>query len=301
MPEDFTIATAGNSQIEQALQVLSDGYGRPFRREWFEWKHREGPWGPSRVVMARDDVGPLGIVFGLPWAYRCGDERVLGIRLVDGATTPRATRRGVFGGIVRELLDPTDGTVAPPMVIATATRAAQGAHVKNGAVALDPIDFVLRPTRYSGAALDTTSVLERYVRPGARDATSTAWEPDSLRWRCDERSGNRYLQARLRHSDHYHGLIYSIRSRRGVRMLSITALWGPTAEQALVLRAAARTHRVLAVSGPHGAGTATDHRATGLRRGSSLLCVWDRRPGSDGSSSHVKRWALSGLDLEGVI
>ena len=43
MTIDFELRQAGDADVDGVLQALSDGYGRPFTREWFDWKHRSSP------------------------------------------------------------------------------------------------------------------------------------------------------------------------------------------------------------------------------------------------------------------
>ena len=71
MPEEPRTELVDGRELPTAaiLQVLAEGYGRPFDPEWYRWKHVDGPWGPSRAVVARDADGLLGVVFGLPWPY----------------------------------------------------------------------------------------------------------------------------------------------------------------------------------------------------------------------------------------
>ena len=68
MADDFEIHDVSDMAEADLLEVLSIGYGRPFTDDWFAWKHRDGPLGPSRPVIARDHDGLLGVVFGLPLA-----------------------------------------------------------------------------------------------------------------------------------------------------------------------------------------------------------------------------------------
>ena len=241
------------------------------------------------------------MVFGLPWRFSINGTTFDGIRLVDGATTPRAVRRGVFRRIVRELIDPTDGSPRPPIVIATATPEAQGAHVKNGAVALEPIDAGYRPTGYSRAALQTGPSVIDQSRPTSR--SRRARRPRGMLRRCDgapnRSSGAAYHLARLAQSDIDNGVVYRLGPRR---TLIMTARWGPERERKTLARAVAWRERAIAVLTPSGPGTLEPAPRLGLRRGRSLLCVWDRtdRAGSLDLGDR-SAWRMSGLDLEGYI
>ena len=297
----FELIEGREVSTAEILGVLSAGYGRPFEPGWFRWKHEDGPWGPSRAILARDAGGPLGVVFGLPWRFHVDGVPVDGMRLVDGATTPRAVRRGVFRRIVRELIDPTDGSPRPAIVIATATPEAQGAHVKNGATAVDPIASYYRPTAYSSATLVTgASVLDEAVHIPVPDAAATTrWDPPSLRWRTNSASGATYHMARLAHGEADNGLIYRIGPRR---TLILTARWGPDRERATLLRAVALRRRAITVLSAAGAGTPEPIPRPGLRRGRSLLCVWDRTERAPRVNLDDRAtWRLSGLELEGYI
>ena len=301
---DFVVEDQGQLPAAELLAVLADGYGHAFSADWFEWKHRRGPWGPSRAVVARDDGGLLGVVFGLPWRFHADGHEHDGIRLVDGATTPRAVRRGVFRRIVQELLEPTDGSRRPEIVIATATPEAQGAHVKNGAVALDPIAYSYRPTAWSGATLVSGDEVTAGFRPGWRDPlVSTPWTSAALRWRIGPAIGATYSVEQLANSDSVNGLVHRIVSRRGLRVLVVATLWGSAADRRRLVRAAARRARAVAVLAPTGPGTPTAMPRPAVRRGQSLLCVWDHRhpPANRTDIGTRERWSLDGLDLEGVI
>lgn len=304
MAVDFEVVDGMSMPRATVLEVLSQGYGRLFTEEWFEWKHVLSPWGSSRCYVAVDADGPLGVVFGQPWHLRVGDTAVAASRLVDGATLPRSVRRGVFRAVVAAELEHWHVGSSPGVVIATATPQAQAAHVKNGAAALEPVSFVARPARWSRAALSSgLTVLDEWAASGERsnELASTAWVPDALRWRLDPRSGHRYEVSRLAQSDGPHGVVHRTVAGR-VRTLVVTARWGDAAAACRTIAAVALRERALVVLEPMGAGARVPMPRLALRRSSSLLCVWDRSAlGEATPFGRREGWALDGLDLEGVI
>lgn len=305
MADDFEVHEASDIPEAELLEVLSAGYGRPFTGNWFSWKHRDGPSGPSRPVIARDDDGLLGVVFGLPWRFRVHGATIDGLRLVDGATTPRAVRRGVFRRVVKELLDPWNPTDRPGIVVATATPEAQAAHVKNGATALEPIAFSYRPVGYSRAAVESGSaVLDGFRQDPGPGMIVTDRDADWMRWRLDPRSGISYQASELVNGDVAHGVVHHTTTHRGVATLVVSSEWGPARERRQLVRALALRSRALAVLRPMGPGTATHQPRVVLRRGRSLMCIWDRTAEADhlhADPNQRSSWSVDGLDLEGVI
>lgn len=302
---EFEIREVGDAPVDDLLEVLSQGYGRGFRRDWFAWKHDGAPWGPSRRLLASDEDGILGICFAMPWPLRVGGRAQECARLIDGATTPRATRRGVFRAIVAELIGGEGATQPPDFVMATATPAARDAHVKNGAVALAPIDFFYRPVGWSAAHVESgVELLDTYYRNPHEGYVATAWDPDSVRWRIDPRSGVDYQVSRLAASDSAHGVIHHTVTTHGLRVLVVSTEWGSERDCNQLVRALAYRSRAVAVLAPAGSGTPTPRRRAAFPRGRSLLCVWDRSGGDrERSADPTNRagWSLDGLDLEGVI
>lgn len=302
---DFVVSETSDLSVSDILRTLSAGYGRDFSEDWFAWKHREGPWGPSRCVVARDDVGLLGVGFALPWRLEVGQTSVEGARLVDGTTAPRAVRRGVFRAVVATLRDMWDPISHPGIAIATATPPARDSHVKNGAVALEAIGLSYCAVRPSLARVESgTSALEGYRRDSSAGRFATEWSPDSLRWRLDPRSGCEYQVSRLVESDSAHGVVHRTATSRGLRSLVITTQWGPKRDREQLIRSLARRSRAVAVLAPMGPGTPAPPRRMALSRGGSLLCIWDRTgidAGLPTSPTIRSSWSLDGLALEGVI
>jgi hypothetical protein len=147
-----------------------------------------------------------------------------------------------------------------------------------------------------------TEVLGTFVG-GDQSHLVTPWDGNSLRWRTDPRSGYSYDAASLASADAPNGVAYRVRSVRGLRLLFPVATWGSALDQRVLLGAVARVHAAIGVLGPTGEGAARAPWRPLLRRGQSLLCVWDRVDDRGLPSSPLLRssWALSAADLEGVI
>lgn len=301
-PAPFTVVPGDEFTPGQIVEVLSVAYGKPFTEEWLAWKHHEGPWGPSRCWVAVDDDGILGLMFGLPWRYRTADRVVSGARLVDGGSTPRARGRGVFRGVVARELDQWSPETAPGILVATATPEAAGAHVKNGAVALDPISYAYGPPpRISTARLVTdAAVLHDYcATPGG---LSTDWDERALRWRFDPRAGHRYEIAALAQASSANGAVYRVTTVKGVRVVVVLLTWGSPGEVARLLGAIACRTRAPALLGPAGPGATVRPWPAWIRRGCALLCVWPHvEPPLGSMASSRSGWGVTGADIEGVI
>lgn len=297
---DFDVRLATHADTPSLLAALSDGYGRPFTEEWFEWKHRSNPWGLSRCWVAEDEGGLLGVVFGMPWHLMDDGAPLTCWRLVDGATTVRAQRRGVFRAVVHAELTAAAGDASPGLVIATATPEARDAHVKNGANALAPIESYYRPVRWAPARTRSGSdVLDGWQPPAG--GITTAWSPESLRWRLDQRGGTSVTVSALAGADEAHGAVHRTVGG-GARTLVVSATWGPERSVRRLLRALAWKEKAVAVLAPAGPGARRQRPRVGFARGASLLCVWDQRTGDASADAFdPARWALDGLDLEGVI
>lgn len=296
---DFDVRLATERDTTGVLAALSDGYGRPFTPEWFRWKHLDSPWGNSRCWVAEDDGGLLGVVFGQPWHLADAGAPITCWRLVDGATTVRAQRRGVFRAVVQAELRAAAADAAPGLVIATATPEARDAHVKNGATALAPIQSYYRPVRWAPAAVHSgEDVLDTWAPPST--GISTQWSPAALRWRLDARNGLATTVSRLRNGAGAHGAVH--RTVGGaLRTLVLSSTWGDERDVRRLVRALAWQQKAVAVLAPAGPGSRRSRPRAGLARGQSLLCVWDQRAAGSTDVMATERWALDGLDLEGVI
>lgn len=292
---------------DRCIELLEAGYGEArFSPDWFRWKHTECPWGSSNIFLCDDeDSGDaLGVAFGLPWRYRFGDAVVDGARTVDGATLPASRGRRVLGRVIRAELDRWDPVERPGVVVATATDAAQKSHERNGAITLPPITTayaIAAPGRRArlltgDAVLDTVTV-------DSERGLHTDWDPASLRWRTDPRSGHRYEALALAEAEEANGIVYRILAWHGVPIVVVTTIWGPTDHRQALLGALMRRERTVAALAPHGPGTDSLPLRPAKASGSATMCVWDLRPEADGpdSAHRIENWRLTHGEIEGLI
>jgi hypothetical protein len=299
---DFDVRLATDADQDSVLGALSDGYARPFTHEWFRWKHQSSPWGASRCFVAEDAEGLLGVVFEMPWRYAESGGPAIGWRMVDGATTVRAQRRGVFRAVVAAMLSDCAASEEQGVVLATATPEARLAHIKNGAVALEPISSYYRPAVWRPArVVSGLDVLDSW-QPARQSGLATTWDRAALEWRIDPRSGVDYLVSGLESGSGPNGAIHRVVGG-AVRTVVISALWGEPSDVRTLVGALAWQSKALAVLAPGGHGTRLAKPRIAAARGQSLMCVWEQRAHRPTTELGDARdgWALDGLDLEGVI
>lgn len=301
-PEDMTVRTGTPDDVDRCLQVLRDAYDRAkFGRDWYEWKHLEGPWGPSRLILAEEESGLLGVVFALPWPYRVDGERVEGTRFVDGGTLPAARGRRVLSILCADELRRW-GPDRPGVLLATATPAAQRSHARNGAATLEPIvsAYGLPRSLRRARLVHGLDLLDGY-EPSPGPAIATDWDPAALRWRLDPRSDRTYGVSSLPSGDGPNGLAYQVARDGRVPTLVPVISWGSERDRTRLLGAVAwheRTPVVLAPTGP----SVPDARMRALRPGgSTVMCVWDLRDHPRRTATDGTNWCLTQADIAGLI
>ena len=298
------------------LAVLSEAFDRPLSDEWFAWKHREGPWGPSRgwVAVADDEV--VGVRLFVPWMLATPTGPVAIGRAMDGAVAPKAQRRGIFSRLVQAEMEYQQVDPTWPVLYSTSVPASRDAYLKAGWSVFSVAGEMgpLRPGRRAAAGLDWDILGDDTVArdvapatPSGRPIAATAWTVEALRWRTDPRSGHDYRSVRLADSDHPHGAIVRRTSSQGLATLVVVHAWGPTAEQAAVVDAAGRAlgaRAWLRIAPPAG----TPRRGWGRlarRRDVSTVSVWSAAPDPTTAIGFdpltAGGWAFSHADLEGTM
>jgi len=297
---DYTVERLSDHPIEAVKAALRASFDQPFTDEFFQWKHVEGPWGPTNGWVAVDDAGISGVLCCLPWALRRGDRVAIASRLVDGGTVPRALRQGIFGELVRHEVDRCRSAAVPQSIFCTATPAARDSHVKRGAIALEPLRHGVGvvAARAAARSVEFDDAIDHYVDT-ADARVGTAWTAEALRWRMDPRSGHDYECARLRSADGPNGLVFRIASSRGIRRLFVELAWGSAADVVALVAAAAVRRGAVLWSAPVRDGAGFGGRPL-VCRGDSLVCSWPFDPSFDGlrDIADARLWLF---DVEGLI
>ena len=85
--------------VLELLRVAFGGWPRDIKgvtpSEFFRWKHMDGRFGPSILVVAEARAAVIGFVAYLPWQFSAHGQVVLTMRGVDFAVHPSFRRRGV--------------------------------------------------------------------------------------------------------------------------------------------------------------------------------------------------------------
>jgi hypothetical protein len=275
----------------EVRRVVEAAFGQPRPPGWWEWKHRDGPWGPSFGKVAVEDGRILSVRMLMPWLLHGPDGPELGARAVDAATVPAAQGRQLFS-LLNEALT-TDLTASGcPFIWSTSNLRSRNAYRRLGWTWLDPI-----PHRWSLLAPG----LRRHGTPKEVDVTTiapvpsggvhTPWSDRSWQWRMDPRSGMSYVAAELGEA----GAVYRVTpgKRRAVVLL---ATRGDHADVGNLLRAIGRqvqAHFALSVPGSE---IETGTRL-GMRRGESLISLWT----STAAPHRAPPWSPGFADLERVL
>lgn len=281
----FEIVDVAELATDQVLEVINTAFGRRETADWYRWKHREGPWGPSIGVAAVDADGPIGVRLLLPWRLRYGDQTFRCHRATEAATVPRAQGRGVFTALNRWMME----EVRTDLIFSTPNLKSRTGYLKLGwrEIARVPHRWELA-LRRSGHAPSTPGVPELH----------TDWDVTGLRWRADPRSGVVYQAA----STGGAVLYYRTLRRRGVSAVAPLATVADATKYELVWK------RMLADSGarlvlrPATQPAPATYRL-GVRRGESLILGWTPPGGANvlDDPDVLRAVPWSAADVEGVI
>jgi hypothetical protein len=299
---DLRLEEYGPDHRDEALALINAAFGFPRSDDWFTWKHEDGPWGPSRGLVAFDARGMVGVRLLLPWCFRRATQRVTAWRAVEASTAPRARGKGVFSVLNREIMQQLD---PQSFLFSTPNQLSRGGYAKLGWTWLEPVRHRYTPApvrRARGALLHGDAAIERF-EPSVDEQTHTDWSAGAIRWRIDERTGNLYEAIALDGPNRRAGVAYRTMRRRGLRILLPLLAWGSAALVRGVLAAAARHEKAPIILETEAPGGVTYHRGPGIRRGQSLLAVWSA--GTDTQDSwrldDISSWQLSFADVESLL
>jgi GNAT superfamily N-acetyltransferase len=119
---------------------------------FFDWKHRESPFGASPAWVATVDGQVAGFRIFQRWRFRRGDELVPAVRAVDTATDPAFRGQGIFSRLTLQAVDEMKAE-GVAFVFNNPNQNSRPGFLKMGWVVLGQLPVVARPPRRPSALL----------------------------------------------------------------------------------------------------------------------------------------------------
>jgi hypothetical protein len=212
------------SLLQAAFGRWPRGAGEASAEDFFGWKHRMSPFGPSTLLVAELDGRLAGFLALMPWLLRFGAQVRRTVRGVDLAVDPALQRRGV----AMRLIAASREQYAPEVALgwSNPNDLSRGGVLSSGRRQVSvlprfvgagaPVRGAVRRLSAHGAAGDHAAgghaadgaaalladeeLLARALSPpgGGREAIATARDTDFLRWRYGPPGGYRAIAVRGR-------------------------------------------------------------------------------------------------------
>ena len=304
---DLEIVPVSGVEPVAVLEAINEAFGRHRGLDWYRWKHMDGPWGPSRGWVALDGGEVVGTRLFVPWQLRSRDGLHACSRAMDGATVPRARRRGIFSNLIRREIDQLVDQPTWHCLYSTSVPASREAYRALGWTILQSTRMQYRPVRLRSAARVRLDAFLPEPVAESENRLGTDWNSAALAWRTDARSTVTYRTALLDDSAAAsHGLVFRVLSRSGLRVLAPVHVWGSPIHRARLVDGAALASRCLAVLEPVGPGTDGPSGPARVSRGTSGSTVSLWAGGGETGRPHddvhrLSAWAFDQADLEGAL
>jgi GNAT superfamily N-acetyltransferase len=260
MPGDLIIRAAAPSDADPILDLVRRSLGEarvPRSREYWEWKHRDNPFGPSPCLVAEADGRIVGLRAFMRWAWRAQDTIVPAVRAVDTATDAAWRGRGIFTRLTLALLEQMQQE-GVAFVFNTPNQRSRPGYLKMGWISLGRVSLWARPVRLgrmarvlmpigrSGreeedpAAVVGAPAAELFQDPalpgflaslaGADDRFSTPWTRESAHWRYVAIPGLAYRAGWDLDGEDGAAVVVRVGTRGKMRELRLCQVWvGSTA------------------------------------------------------------------------
>lgn len=228
----FGIRPMEAGDVRPVLLALTNAFGQGFDREWFDWKHRDGPWGPSLGWIAQDDAGLVGVRLFLRWRLQDGEHNYNALRPCDTVTVPRARGRGVFRALTEHAISSLDENA--DLLFNTPNANSKPGYLKMGFVEWGTVRqrvFLVLPRR---VGLTDSPVLPAHQGAGVR----TMLEQVFLSWRYERCPSRDYRWFGL-DDDESNGIVCRLRTWRRLNLMVVTELWGQSEARSLLVQGAA--------------------------------------------------------------
>lgn len=104
----MTVTNATPQDLPAMIALLKQSLGEnliPKSEGFFVWKHYQNPFGPSKVLLAREGEQVIGLRAFMYWTWVSGREQIRAVRAVDTATDPAHQGKGIFRKLTMQAVD----------------------------------------------------------------------------------------------------------------------------------------------------------------------------------------------------
>jgi N-acetylglutamate synthase-like GNAT family acetyltransferase len=101
------IRKATDKDIPQIVSLLKTSLGEavPINEDYWNWKHRDNPFGKSYILLAEENNQLIGVRAFMYWKWQDKDRQYTAVRAVDTATHPDYRGKGIFTKLTLSALE----------------------------------------------------------------------------------------------------------------------------------------------------------------------------------------------------
>lgn len=133
--------------VELLATALGQGPTGNLTEEFFAWKHRANPFGPSPGLLAEHEGQIVGVRLFLRWQLEALGQPILALRAVDTATDPGHQGRGIFRRLTLDLLSRLQEAGEVDLVFNTPNGSSRPGYLKMGWQSVGTLPVRLHPVR----------------------------------------------------------------------------------------------------------------------------------------------------------
>lgn len=226
----FAVRPMEHDDVDSVLLMLAEAFGPGFDHGWFDWKHKQGPWGLSLAWVAYDGSDLLGIRLFLPWRFRERDRVYRAFRPCDTVTVPEARGRGVFRALTEHAMSQLGDDV--DFLFNTPNENSRPGYLKMGFVDWGQVRHrvaLVMPRR-----MDLTDDPEP---PTGTSRMRTDVDGRFLTWRYRDCPRRDYSLFGLT-GDNGSGIVCRVRKWHGIRLIMVSELWGDSQQRVMLVKGA---------------------------------------------------------------
>jgi GNAT superfamily N-acetyltransferase len=147
--EAITVRPGGETDIPDVIELMRVSLGEgnvPRTPEFWHWKHRANPFGPSPMWLAHSEGRLVGVRLFLRWGLCAGSGTYTALRAVDTATHPDFQGKGIFKRLTTKLVE-AEHAAGTELIFNTPNDKSRPGYLKMGWSAAGRLSLWIRPIR----------------------------------------------------------------------------------------------------------------------------------------------------------